>query len=117
MSFQLNSFLLCFILPAERENRLLRSLMLSEVGRIKMKNLPVGLDRIALRFPRFEAAFEEFDLKKLQVQGSTQDGPAGLISGKSTVNDCLLILRDQARCRQHVRRGDSSSARNNLSVS
>jgi hypothetical protein len=30
-----------------------------------VKNLPVWLDRIALRFPSFEAAFEELDLEKL----------------------------------------------------
>jgi len=53
--------------------------MLNKVERIKVKNLPVWLDRIALRFPSFEAAFEEFDLGKLQVQGSTQDRPASLI--------------------------------------
>lgn len=90
---------------AECENRLPHSSMLNKVGCVKMKNLPVGLDRIALRFPSFEAAFEEFDLEKLQVQGSTQHGPASLISGTSAVNDCLFVLRDQARYRQHIRRG------------
>jgi len=35
-----------------------------------MKNFPVELEGIALRFPSFEAAFEKFDLEKPQVRGS-----------------------------------------------
>ena len=62
-----------------------------------MENLPVGLDGITLRLPSFETAFEEFDLEELQVEGSTQHGPASLISGTSTVNDRFFVLRDQAR--------------------
>jgi hypothetical protein len=81
----------------EGENRLTHSSKPNKVGSIKMKNLPVWFDRIALCFPGFEAAFQEFDPGKLQVQSSTQDRPAGLIPATSTVNDHLFILRDQAR--------------------
>jgi len=102
---------------SECENRLPHGSRPDPVGCIKMKNLPVWFDRIALRFPGFEAAFQELDLEKLQVQGSTQDGPASFIPGTSAVNDRLFVLRDQAWCRQYLRRGDSSSARNNLCVS
>src|ERR1700693_6056272 len=58
---------------AECEKRLRHSSMLNEVWCVKMKNLPIWLDRIALRFPGFQATFKEFNPGKLQVQGSTQD--------------------------------------------
>jgi hypothetical protein len=40
--------------------------MLNELWRVKMKNLSIWLDGIALRFPGFQATFKEFDPGELQ---------------------------------------------------
>jgi hypothetical protein len=70
MSFELSSFLPCCILPPKPEPPTVQLNVEQRWVYLKIKNFPVELEGIALRFPSFEAAFEKFDLEKPQLQGS-----------------------------------------------
>jgi hypothetical protein len=75
----------------EGENRLTHSSKPNKVGSIKMKNLPVWFDRIALCFPGFEAAFQNLILENCMSKLDARP-PGWSYPATSTVNVTSLSL-------------------------
>src|ERR1700751_4931557 len=62
---------------------------------VQRKDLPVGFDWIALGLPGCQSTLEELDPVEIHSQSSSQNCPAGVITGTSTINDCVFFFRDQ----------------------
>src|SRR5262249_11775912 len=75
---------------------------LSGAGRVEVKDLSVGLDWIALRFPAGQSTLEELDSGNIPSQSSMQDCSAGFVARTSTVNDHVFFFGNQRRPRKHL---------------
>ncbi len=81
-----------------------------------MKNLTVGLDGIAIRFPGCQSTSEEFDSGKLQGKSLMQNLPAGFIAGTGTVDDRLFLFRNQRRLLEDFFGGNPLRTRDDLGI-
>ena len=75
---------------------------------IEVKGLFVSLDRIALRFPARQSTFEEFHPQEMHGLSSLRDDTAGFITSAGTVNDRVLLFRDERWILKQVIWGESS---------
>ncbi len=84
---------------------------------VEGKGFFVALDRIAFCFPGRQSTFEEFNSQEMHGMGSMQDQSAGFIIGTCTVNNGILLFRDERWIRKQVFRGNPGRAEDALRIS
>ena len=87
------------------------------VSSVEVKGFVVSLDRITLRLPPRQSTFQEFYSQELHGLSSTQDDSAGFITGTGTVNDRVLLFRDEQRILKQFPWGNPRCARDDLRIS
>jgi hypothetical protein len=84
---------------------------------VEVKGFFVSLDRIAPCFPARQSTFEEFDSQEMHGLSSMQDQSAGFIIWTCTVNNGILLFRDERWIRKQVFRGNPGGAEDDLRIS